>query len=163
MTETLSHIAMRRLSGKDASEWYTPMPGVTLSQDTDGCLIINAPALNPETLITNDIAELRSDGTFRIIGRRDNVICSGGVKLQIEEIERELQPLLSSPFMITKKKDPKFGEIVVLLTEGDTEQAKKELSEMNNKFCKPKLIIHIDKLPLTETGKPARARAMELV
>jgi O-succinylbenzoic acid--CoA ligase len=91
------------------------------------------------------------------------VICSGGVKLQIEEIERELQPLLSSPFMITKKKDPKFGEIVVLLTEGDTEQAKAELSEMKNKFSKPKLIIHIDKLPLKETGKPARARAMELV
>lgn len=162
MTETLSHIAMRRLSGKDASEWYTPMPGVSLSQDPDGCLIINAPVLNPETLITNDIVVLRKDGTFRIIGRRDNVICSGGVKLQIEEIERELHPLLSSPFMITKKKDPKFGEIVVLLTEGDTEQAKAELSEMNNKFSKPKLIIHIDKLPLTETGKPARARAMEL-
>ena len=162
MTETLSHIAMRRLSGKDASEWYTPMPGVSLSQDKDGCLIINAPALNPETLITNDIVVLRQDRTFRIIGRRDNVICSGGVKLQIEEIERELQPLLSSQFMITKKKDPKFGEIVVLLTEGDTEQAKAELSEMNNKFSKPKLIIHIDKLPLTETGKPARAKAMEL-
>ena len=63
--------------------------------------------------------------------------------------------------MITKKKDPKFGEIVVLLTEGDTELAQKELSEMNNKFSKPKLIIHIDKLPLTETGKPARAKAME--
>ena len=163
MTETLSHIAMRRLSEKDASEWYTPMPGVNLSQDQDGCLVIDAPALNPETLITNDIAELRKDGTFRIIGRRDNVICSGGVKLQIEEIERELQPLLSSPFMITKKKDPKFGEIVVLLTEGSEEKAKKELSVTTNKFSKPKLIIHIDKLPLTETGKPARARAMELV
>ena len=163
MTETLSHIAMRRLSGKDASEWYTPMPGVSLSQDPDGCLIINAPALNPETQITNDIVVLRQDGTFRIIGRRDNVICSGGVKLQIEEIERELQPLLSSPFMITKKKDPKFGEIVVLLTEGYTELAKAELSKMTNKFSKPRLIIHIDKLPLTETGKPARARAMELV
>jgi O-succinylbenzoic acid--CoA ligase len=64
--------------------------------------------------------------------------------------------------MITKKKDPKFGEIVVLLTEGDTKQAKTELSGMTNKFSKPKLIIHIDKLPLTETGKPARAKAMEL-
>jgi len=65
--------------------------------------------------------------------------------------------------MITKKKDPKFGEIVVLLTEGSEEKAKSELSKMTNKFSKPKLIIHIDKLPLTETGKPTRARAMELV
>ena len=154
MTETLSHIAMRRLSGKDASEWYTPMPGVSLSQDQDGCLIINTPALNSETLITNDIAELRKDGTFRIIGRRDNVICSGGVKLQIEEIERELHPLLSSPFMITKKKDPKFGEIVVLLTEGDTKQAKAELSKMTNKFSKPKLIIHIENSLLRKQANP---------
>ena len=163
MTETLSHIALRRLSGNDAGEWYKPFDSVRVALSEDGCLIIDAPALNSETLITNDIAEIRKDGTFRIIGRRDNVICSGGVKLQIEEIERELQPLLSSPFMITKKKDPKFGEIVVLLTEGSPEQAKSELSETPNKFSKPKLIIHIDKLPLTETGKPARARAMELV
>lgn len=163
MTETLSHIAMRRLSGKDASRWYTPMPGVTLSQDDDGCLVIDAPALNPERLQTNDIVELRPDSTFRISGRRDNVICSGGIKLQIEEIERELTPHLSSPFMITKAEDGKFGEIVILLTEGDATKAETEIPAMSNKFSRPRKILHIDRLPLTETGKPARARAMEMV
>lgn len=162
MTETLSHIAMRRLSGESASEWYTPMPGVSLTQDQDGCLVINAPALNPETLKTNDIVLLRPDGRFRILGRRDNVICSGGVKLQIEEIEQELMQYLSSPFIITKAADEKFGEIVVLLTEGNTLQAESEIPEMRNRFSKPKKIFHIDKIPQTETGKPARAAAMEI-
>lgn len=162
MTETLSHIAMRRLSGESASEWYTPMPGVSLTQDQDGCLVINAPALNPETLKTNDIVLLRPDGRFRILGRRDNVICSGGVKLQIEEIEQELMQYLSSPFIITKAADEKFGEIVVLLTEGNTLQAECEIPEMRNRFSKPKKIFHIDKIPQTETGKPARAAAMEI-
>lgn len=162
MTETLSHIAMRRLSGKDATDWYTPMPGVNLSQDKDGCLIIDAPTLNPETLHTNDIVQLRENGTFRILGRRDNVICSGGVKLQIEEIERELSKNLSFPFVITKVKDEKFGEIAVLLTEGSTTLAEAEIPELSNKYFRPKKILHIDKLPQTETGKPARARAMEI-
>lgn len=162
MTETLSHIAMRRLSGKDATDWYTPMPGVNLSQDKDGCLIIDAPTLNPEILHTNDIVQLRENGTFRILGRRDNVICSGGVKLQIEEIERELAKYLSFPFVITKAKDEKFGEIAVLLTEGSTTLAEAEIPELSNKYFSPKKILHIDKLPQTETGKPARARAMEI-
>lgn len=162
MTETLSHVAMRRLSGEDATEWYTPMPGVNLSQDKDGCLIIDAPTLNPETLHTNDIVQLHENGTFRILGRRDNVICSGGVKLQIEEMERELAQYLSFPFVVTKAKDEKFGEIAVLLTEGSTTQAEAEIPELSNKYFRPKKILHIDKLPQTETGKPARARAMEI-
>jgi O-succinylbenzoic acid--CoA ligase len=58
MTETLSHIALRRLSGPDASDWYTPFPSVTVSLSDDSTLIINAPEVCPELLITNDIAEL---------------------------------------------------------------------------------------------------------
>lgn len=162
MTETLSHIAMRRLSGPDASEWYTPMDGVSLSQDSDGCLIIDAPSLNKDTLHTNDIVELRSDGSFKIRGRRDNVICSGGIKLQIEEIERSLKPYLTHPFQITKARDDKFGEIVVLLTEGTVAQAEEEIPSLGNKYFRPRLILHADHLPLTETGKPARAKAAEL-
>lgn len=162
MTETLSHIAMRRLSGENASEWYTPMNGVTLSQDNDGCLIINAPALNPKELHTNDIVEIRPDGTFRVLGRRDNVICTGGIKLQIEDIEHELSQYLSAPFIVTKAKDTKFGEIVILLTEGKPDKTEAEIPEMSKKFSKPKRIFHIDQLPLTETGKPARAKAMEI-
>ena len=97
MTETLSHIALRRLSGPDATEWYTPFPTVDVSLNREGCLVISAPLVCPDTLVTNDLAELNDD-RFRILGRRDNVVCSGGLKIQIEEVERRLQPPLRAPF-----------------------------------------------------------------
>ncbi|MCI6688156.1 MAG: AMP-binding protein, partial [Prevotella sp.] len=82
MTETLSHIALRRLSGEEASDWYEPFEGVDVSLNADGCLVIDAPAVCATTLTTNDIAEIAPDGRhFRIRGRRDNVVCSGGIKL----------------------------------------------------------------------------------
>ena len=123
MTETLSHIALRRISGPEASEWYMPFPTVKLSTTDEGCLVIDAPEVCAQTLTTNDIVELKSDGRFRIRGRKDNVICSGGIKIQIEEVEQILKKYMRVPYIISKRKDEKFGEIVVLLTEGDTAEA----------------------------------------
>lgn len=160
MTETLSHIALRRLSGPDASEWYMPFEGVTLSQTDEGCLVIDAPAVHDGPLVTNDIAEMHDDGRFRILGRKDNVICSGGIKIQIEEVERLLHPHLSVPFLITKRADKKFGEQVVLLTESEDMDAIRNICQrVLPKYWQPRAFLHVDSLPLTETGKPARKEA----
>ena len=163
MTETLSHIALRRISGPEASEWYMPFPTVKLSTTDEGCLVIDAPEVCADTLTTNDIVELKPDGRFRVLGRKDNVICSGGIKIQIEEVERELKPYARVPYIISKKKDEKFGEIVVLLTEGDTDEMKAICEEHLPKYHRPKLYQHIDQIPLTETGKPARQKILDLV
>ena len=162
MTETLSHIALRRISGPEASEWYTPFPTVTLSTNDEGCLVIDAPEVCAQMLVTNDIVELKPDGRFRIRGRKDNVICSGGIKIQIEEVEQALKKYVRVPYIISKRKDPKFGEIVVLLTEGDTAQVQTICQQVLPKYHQPKLYLKIDKIPLTETGKPARKKAEEL-
>ena len=138
MTETLSHIALRRINGTEASEWYQPFDSVKVSQNAEGCLVIDAPLVCEKTLVTNDIVEIESKDSmqssiynpiynkvrasgvrFRIKGRKDNVICSGGIKIQIEEVEALLKPHLDKPFMLAKKKDEKFGEIAVLLTEDE--------------------------------------------
>ena len=156
MTETLSHIALRRLSGPDASDYYTPFPSVHLSLSDEGCLIIDAPEVCPDILVTNDIAELRPDGTFRILGRKDNVICSGGIKIQAEEVERQLRPYLQEPYMISKHPDEKFGEVVVLLTEGNPDDARAVCERILPKYHQPREYIHIDQIPLTETGKLKR-------
>ena len=162
MTETLSHIALRKLSGPDASDWYTPFEGITLSLTEDGCLVIDAPAVHDGPLVTNDIVEL-SDKGFRILGRKDNVICSGGIKIQIEEVERLLKPHLSAPFMITKRPNQKFGEQVVLLTESmDMDDVKEICQKILPKYWQPRSYAHIDALPMTETGKPARKEAEHL-
>lgn len=163
MTETLSHIALRRISGPDASEWYTPFPSVRVTHNDEGCLVINAPEVCEEPLVTNDIVEFLSDHSkFRIIGRRDNVICSGGIKIQIEEVERHLRPHLHVPYLLTKRHDPKFGEVAVLLTEGSVEEAREVCQRMLSKYHQPRYYLHVARIPLTETGKPARQEAIRL-
>ena len=171
MTETLSHIALRRINGAEASEWYQPFDSVKISQTEEGCLVIDAPLVCAETLVTNDIVEIEKL-RFRIKGRKDNVICSGGIKIQIEEVEEFLKPHLEKPFMLAKKKDEKFGEIAVLLTEdedlkkveatirrllsGKSDDSNKSSESKSHKYWIPREFRYVDHLPLTETGKPKR-------
>lgn len=163
MTETLSHIALRRLNGKDASHWYTPFHDVNVSLSESGTLTIHAPRVNKEILETNDIAELNEKGQFRIIGRKDNTINTGGVKVQTEQVENALRPLLPVPFMITSVPDPKFGERIVMLTEGEltSEQAEKAFAALPP-YWRPKQTFNAGKLPQTGTGKPDRATARRI-
>ena len=161
MTETLSHIALRRLSGSEASDWYTPFEGVRLSLNEEQCLVIDAPTVHDGTLVTNDIAEI-SDKGFRILGRKDNVICSGGLKIQTEEVERMLHAHLREPYLITKRRDEKFGEIVVLLTEGDAAEAEAVCRRVLPPYWQPRAIVRVAQIPMTENGKPARKQAEAL-
>lgn len=179
MTETLSHIALRRINGAETSEWYQPFDSVKISQTEEGCLVIDAPLVCAETLVTNDIVEIESyiynkveKTRFRIKGRKDNVICSGGIKIQIEEVEALLKPHLEKPFMLAKKKDEKFGEIAVLLTEdedlkkveatirrllsGKSDDSNKSSESKSHKYWIPREFRYVEHLPLTETGKPKR-------
>lgn len=161
MTETLSHIALRRLSGPEASEWYTPFDTVEVSLNADGCLVIDAPEVCPAVLVTNDRAEIAPDGRhFRILGRRDNVICSGGVKIQIEEVERMLKPHLPFPYIVTRCRDAKFGEAVVLLMQSDgVDMVRETCRRVLPRYWQPKHYLYVSAIPMTETGKPARKRA----
>ena len=176
MTETLSHIALRRINGDEPSEWYQPFDSVHISQTEEGCLVIDAPQVCAETLVTNDIVEIEpyiynkvEKLRFRIKGRKDNVICSGGIKIQIEEVETLLKPHLEKPFMLAKKKDGKFGEIAVLLTEDEdikkveatvrrllSDESEKSSDHKKYKYWIPKEFRYVEHLPLTETGKPKR-------
>lgn len=171
MTETLSHIALRRVSGPQSSSWYTPFDNVSVALNEEGCLVITAPEVCDGPLVTNDRAELRTtdgpDGRpltqFRILGRKDNVIDSGGIKIQIEEVEQALRPFLRHPFMITKRPDAKFGEAIVLLTEhSDMAEVSEICVNCLPKYWVPRHYVHVERLPLTPTGKPARKEAERL-
>ena len=167
MTETLSHIALRRISGENSSLWYSPLDGVDVSLSSDSCLEIYAPQVNPGKLHTNDIAELRTlpDGSkeFRILGRKDNVIDSGGIKIQAEEVERLLRPHLSCGFMITKVSDARLGEAVTLLVESDdVDNILAVCKHVLPRHWVPRHIFPESHIPITETGKPARAAAEAL-
>jgi O-succinylbenzoic acid--coA ligase family protein len=169
MTETLSHIALRRLNGNERSDWYTPFDSVKVSLNSNGCLVIDAPAVCAQRLETNDIAELRQsdDGKrteFRILGRKDNTINTGGIKVQMEEVEKALHTYIVTPFLITKRKNKKFGEEIVLLTEAnDLEEIRKICMKVLPRYWQPAHYQHINRLPITETGKIARAKALQMV
>lgn len=162
MTETLSHIALRRLSGSDASDWYSPFDGVSLRLTGEGTLAIHAPAVCAEEIVTNDIAELRGDGRFRILGRRDNVINSGGVKIQMESIEEQLLPLMPRAFQITAAPDDHYGEVVAMLVEGEPMDGVEERFASLHAYSRPKHVFFVSELPRTGSGKPDRAAARSL-
>lgn len=162
MTETLSHIALRRLNGPQRSGWYTPFEGVQVSLGEDGCLVISAPAVCDRPLHTHDIAQL--DGRrFRILGRSDNVVCSGGIKIQIEEVERLLRSRVREPYLITSLPDKRLGETIVMLTTAcSTQQLKDICREVLPRYYRPTRYITVDSIPQTPTGKPARAEARQM-
>ena len=180
MTETLSHIALRRLNGCHADDWYTPLSGVEVSLHTNGCLIVTAPHLCSHPLVTNDLSEIKSKvlftptqikpknsstgNLFRILGRLDNVIVSGGVKIQIEEVENVLRPHLSVPYAIVRCKDDKFSEVLGLkFVATDLHNATPEIEELCAicrrylpKYWQPKHYLPVEEIELTATGKVKR-------
>lgn len=164
MTETLSHIALRRLNGNSVSDRYFPFSSVELSLSPENTLVIKAPLVCDDILQTNDIARIYPDGSFIILGRKDNVINSGGIKIQAEEVEKLLRPFIPVPFVITSVPDPRLGQAVTLLFEGelDMEELKDKVQEILSPYHRPKYIRMVDFIPQTGNGKINRVECRTL-
>lgn len=159
MTETLSHIALRRLNGDTASKHYYPFPSVELSLFAESTLVVKAPLICGEVLQTNDIACLYPDGSFTIAGRKDNVINSGGIKIQAEEMEKRLRPFIPVPFVVTSVPDPRLGQALTLLIAGqvDVRELESKLQTVLDAYHRPRHIFMTESIPQTENGKTDRA------
>ena len=157
MTETITHIAARKLGEKA----FTVLPHVTISYDDRNCLVIHAPRISPEVIMTNDIVELVNENQFIFLGRMDNVINSGGIKLIPEQIEEKLASKIQQRFFIASKPDNELGEKVVLVIEGEKHELDDSLYESLDKYEKPKELIFITKFKETTTGKILRKDTMK--
>lgn len=168
MTETYTHLAIRYLNGEKRSEYYYPLPGVTLSSDERGCLVIRAYLTNQQPLITNDLVEFQPDGSFKWIGRWDNVINSGGVKIQLEEIENALHDVLQANgikrnLFATGIPDDRLGQKLVAVIEGQElpvevlNAVREKLKNSLSTYELPKEFYFINEIPLTRTGKVNRS------
>ncbi len=166
MTETFSHIALRRLNGPERSSWYTPLPGVSLRLNGDACLVISAPHLGVFDLATNDRAELHGDGCFRILGRRDAVINSGGIKIQAEALEEQLRAATGLNLLLVGTPHRLLGSCLTLLIDGrpnnEQEQALQRACEALEPHLRPRRRLVLDQLPRTSSGKIARAKAQAI-
>ena len=153
MTETASHVALRPVAEPEA--WFTPLNGISVSL-SDSRLVIDIPGW--QRLVTNDIAQIASDGRFRIVGRADNVIITGGLKVHPEETEARLQPYLDFDFILTSRPDPLWGQRVVMIAENAAMTDGQILEVCRRHTARhevPKEIIR-GAIPRTDSGKPIR-------
>jgi O-succinylbenzoic acid--CoA ligase len=165
MTETLSHIALRRLNGKKKNELFELLPGIKITKDERGCLVINAPKLNDSPIITNDIVDIFNKSHFRWLGRHDNVINSGGIKIYPEKLEEKLEDIIPhNRFFISSLPDKKLGEKVILIIEdtkaGEIKEIKKEVEKVLSKYEKPREYIMVQRFEETSTGKVRRKETL---
>jgi o-succinylbenzoate---CoA ligase len=162
MAETCSHIALRRINGPNPDKWYKALPGIKLETDHRNCLVIKASYL-PSPVVTNDQVQLEANGRFRWIGRYDNLLNSGGIKLMPEEVEAALADKTGIEFALIGLPDPKFGQRLVLVTEENREKIsddviRTELARLMPVKIMPKDIVRIEKFPRNSSFKIDRLK-----
>lgn len=173
MTETLSNVALRLLNTPAATETFRPLPGVSIKTDHRGCLVIS-DAIQKESLITNDLVEIKDDGTFIWLGRADYVINTGGIKVYPEKIEQNLEKVLheinpSIQWFIGPEADDKLGQVVTIfmhkkdLSESDLERIIAKVKARTSGPEKPRNLILTDAWFLTESGKTDRKRIIKSI
>jgi O-succinylbenzoic acid--CoA ligase len=166
MTETITHIALRRINGPDRSDFYTVLPGISIKTDERGCLVAGVPYPENEEVITNDLVIIESPSTFRWLGRADHVINCGGMKIVPELIERKIAHLIATRFFIAPLPDEKLGEIPVLvietlqMTEKEIVNLLNGLKSVLNKDEAPRRILFTESFVATENGKINRQESL---
>lgn len=175
MTETVTHIALRRLNGPTASDAFTPLPGVQLDVDGRGCLNVCSAATLDQTIQTNDRVTLREDGTFVWLGRWDNVINSGGIKVQVEKVEKALEKAMLQLKLPMRRMfvgpipDERFGEMVSLIVESLPFSPEEEkaihscLIESLDPYEIPRRFVNLPRFVETPTGKIDRQKNLALI
>lgn len=174
MTETVSHIALRRLNGPEKQLNYQALDGIYISKDERDCLTINGKVTNNVPVITNDMIELIDTGEFRWLGRLDEAINTGGYKVIPEKLHPIISACLSSAgfevnFVTLGLPDPKWGQSVTLVLEREQlpqktqEHIKHMLKGKLKAYEVPKSIKTVAHLPKTKTGKTDIPRLRELL
>ena len=168
MTETSTHVALRKVNGDDSSEIYFALSGIRFELDERSCLIIQAPALTNEDIVTNDVIDLIDETHFTWKGRYDNVINTGGIKVFPEAVEAKLSEFINKPFFISYAKDEILSEKIVLIMQGiplpekDKSYLTERMKRVLTKYEMPREIIYLDKFKYSGSGKILRSQTREL-
>jgi len=167
MTETCSHIALRRFNGADKSSFFSILDGIAIEEDERECLIISAPTLCETKIQTNDIVKLVDTNSFYWLGRFDSTINSGGVKIHPEQVERKLQAAILSNHFVSSIPDPQLGQKVVLVIESEhfnsqeEELLEKVIKDLLDKYEQPKQIFYLSAFIYSQSNKVLRSETLE--
>ncbi|OYU67027.1 MAG: hypothetical protein CFE22_05995 [Cytophagaceae bacterium BCCC1] len=162
MTETISHIAIKNIRLDE--DTFNTLEGVEIKLNDAGCLMIKSPTTDFEWITTNDIVEIIENKTFKLIGRFDNIINSGGVKIQLEEIERKIEEniKIESRYFCFGIPDQQLGQKLVLIVESEEKRISKEqLSTILSKFEVPKEIYFVKKFSETSSSKVDKHKTID--
>jgi O-succinylbenzoic acid--CoA ligase len=159
MTETITHIAAKEI-GKKA---FTVLPNVTISYDDRNCLVIHAPRISNDIIVTNDLVELVNENQFVFIGRFDNIVNSGGIKLIPEQIEKKLAGKINARYFAIGKPDEQLGEKLILIIEGEKQTLDATVFDTLDKYEKPKEVLFAPKFIETENGKIRRKETFQSI
>lgn len=173
MTETVSHIALQRINGPARQNYFQVLPGININTDERGCLVVDASHITSNAIITNDLVEIISTNQFRWLGRIDNVINTGGVKVFAEKIDEVVAKVFEeltifNRFFIAALPDERLGQAVTLIIEGVlSEQVQQKLTEKLaaklSRFEQPRSIRYVENFVLTNTGKLDKLKTLELL
>ncbi len=158
MTETATHIALQRINGQEPDDYYHCLEGINCGLSENGCLQVFMPGIGEQLLTTTDLAEVKDEKTFRILGRIDNVIISGGIKYSPEQLEKKLEPFIDEPFLISSLPHESLGQQLVLVVERKESKAlKAQLQEtcrnQLEKYEQPRQIFFVQEIPKNQGGK----------
>ncbi len=166
MTETITHIAIKRLNGRNKDDFFNTISGVNIKLNKQNCLMIQSKSIDNEWITTNDVAEIVNSSSFILHGRLDNVINSGGVKIQLEKIEKVGEGILgklqlNGRYFAYSLPDEKLGERLILVIENEISSTQdfikidiiKAFKEILPKFEVPKEVFFVKKMIETPTGK----------
>lgn len=168
MTETITHIAMRKLSGPDQGTDFHVLDGVSVGKDQNDCLVIRDEVLNIDGLKTNDLVEMIGADSFRVLGRADTVINSGGIKVIPEQVEKKLSLHIKNRLVIIAKNDAVLGEKVVLIIEEGKAGRPADLNQKIeaaglSKYETPREVFYTHKFPESGSGKILRTQMTGLI
>lgn len=174
MTETCSHISLRKLSpvaeGKDPEAVLPPykvFDGVKLGLDNRGCLMLDAPGWLEAPLQTNDLVELESETAFRWIGRFDRVVNSGGVKINLDSLEQRMTAIIEQPFFLAAEPDDILGQRLILVLESDSVPAdflaRLQTHPDLGKYESPREVYAVTHFAHTPSGKIDRLTTLNLL
>nr|MDQ3394240.1 AMP-binding protein [Bacteroidota bacterium] len=173
MTETLSHIALRKLTGEEKHEFYNVLAGIKIKTDNRGCLMVRGGVTNHEWVVTNDLVTIVDSDKFKWLGRADNVLNSGGIKIQVEDLEFKMEKIfqelnLNRRFFVSSLPDDFLGQKVVLIIEGNESETITHdiLSLIPNHFQKfeaPKNFFYCSLFKEITTGKIQRTETLRSI
>ncbi len=161
-TETVTHVALRRINGGAPEEIYTAVGRVTFTTDERGCLVVRTPHLSTKEHVTNDLVILRDERHFHWLGRFDNVILSGGKKIYPEELETRTAGVIPFPHFFMGYPDDRLGQAMALVLETDRgeeevlEDVMSALFSVLTEHELPRRVVALKKFRRTSSGKVIR-------